>query len=203
MESYPVVPFDVQVEILEWVYRSGQTRLSIDRTTLSVAALVCKAWTPVAQRLLFCHLLWTSASLRIADGITLLRDNPTLGTYVRSIPFIYHRSSQDGSVALTNEKMIALLRLCPYIVDLIFQSSSPFTANELSQIRSLNLPVTVLKLSRMGPAMCQLAALWPTVRFLECGRIHSDATTPIPPGTYAPFIFIPSRSWKRQQRMPI
>ncbi|KAI0041772.1 hypothetical protein FA95DRAFT_653525 [Auriscalpium vulgare] len=46
------VPLDVQVIVIEWVYRSSQHQ-EIDYPTLRACALVCRSWTPVAQRLLF------------------------------------------------------------------------------------------------------------------------------------------------------
>ncbi|KAI0041762.1 hypothetical protein FA95DRAFT_653484 [Auriscalpium vulgare] len=69
--------------VIEWVYRSSQHAI-IDYHTLLVCALVCRAWTPIAQRLLFRRI---PEYYFPTSNITLLprtlRASPHLASHVR------------------------------------------------------------------------------------------------------------------------
>ncbi|KAI0039313.1 hypothetical protein FA95DRAFT_1035792 [Auriscalpium vulgare] len=78
------LPFDLHVLFIEWVYRHSQADMT-DYATLAACALVCRAWTPVAQRLLYRRLpgKFFVGKERLIDTI---RRNPALGTHVRRSP---------------------------------------------------------------------------------------------------------------------
>ncbi|KAI0058438.1 hypothetical protein BV25DRAFT_1919321 [Artomyces pyxidatus] len=154
--------FDVHVMILEWGYRSTQCyRFEYYRKTLVDACLVCKAWTPVAQSLLF-RRLCTSVRGIIGDSAPMLlqaiTDKPVLGTYVRS-PIIHHRDVPDT--------IISLLALCPQLVKLTFEFPyASVTSAQLAQIEKMNLGIQVLEIG--GPLLVKLAKIWaPTLRFVH------------------------------------
>ncbi len=82
----PRLPIEVCERIIEAVYDSRYTLVSTSLATLSGCALVCRAWRPRAQRVLFEFVL-----LRDKDALycfaELLDASPELGTYVRTLAF--------------------------------------------------------------------------------------------------------------------
>ncbi|KAI0046748.1 hypothetical protein FA95DRAFT_1606640 [Auriscalpium vulgare] len=108
----PTLPLDVNVLIIDWVFRLSQHAM-IDYPTLHACALVCRAWTPSAQRLLFRRILSTSLHYRYCDVQLLVRTletRPHLAAHVRFIrvawplhPPVY------GTICLR------LLELCPHV----------------------------------------------------------------------------------------
>ncbi|RDX43215.1 hypothetical protein OH76DRAFT_1488014 [Lentinus brumalis] len=82
----PRLPIEVCERVIEAVYDSRYTLVSTSLATLSGCALVCRAWRPRAQRVLFEFVL-----LRDKDTLycfaELLDASPELGTYVRTLAF--------------------------------------------------------------------------------------------------------------------
>ncbi|KAI0038578.1 hypothetical protein FA95DRAFT_1201509 [Auriscalpium vulgare] len=85
------IPLNIQVIVLEWVYRSSQHN-AIDYPTLLACAFVCGTWTHLAQRLLFRRVPFASINFsdpndvaRTALFLRTLRAAPKLATNVRVV----------------------------------------------------------------------------------------------------------------------
>ncbi len=84
VEAKPRLPIEVCERVIEAVYNDNYDFVSTSLATLSSCALVCRAWRPRAQRVLFDHVLLQDkdALYRFAE---LLHTSPELGTYVRTL----------------------------------------------------------------------------------------------------------------------
>ncbi|KAI0043019.1 hypothetical protein FA95DRAFT_503791 [Auriscalpium vulgare] len=108
-----IIPLEIQLLAIEWVYRLSQ-HLETDYDTLLACALVCRTWRPIAQRLLFRRVPRQPRSQKRFDGSPLgfkllvdtLRACPHLAAHVRSIYLTL--DSPDAVDA-------ALLEVCPHI----------------------------------------------------------------------------------------
>ncbi|TFK81480.1 hypothetical protein K466DRAFT_502058 [Polyporus arcularius HHB13444] len=83
------LPIEVCERVIEAVYNDYYDFVSTSLATLSSCALVCRAWRPRAQRILFEYVLLRDkdALYRFAE---LLDASPELGTYVRTLEFRGH-----------------------------------------------------------------------------------------------------------------
>ncbi|RDX43232.1 hypothetical protein OH76DRAFT_1233763 [Lentinus brumalis] len=86
VKAQPRLPIEVCERIIEAVYDEKYYAVSTSLATLSSCALVCRAWRPRAQRVLFefVPLRDKDALYRFAE---LLHASPELGTYVRTLEF--------------------------------------------------------------------------------------------------------------------
>ncbi|KAI0061930.1 hypothetical protein BV25DRAFT_1826219 [Artomyces pyxidatus] len=192
--SGPVVPFELHPGIIEWVYRShwhqGLHRDYVARcayATLSACSLVCKAWRPVAQCLLFRRIPRLLTAYQALRFIASLRSNQRLGTHVRSLQILeLTRTDWPKRTPLVNiEHAISILELCPQVLDICLLFSAKFTSYDFFRIRSLDLHPTRLQFLIMTPQFYEIASLWPTVRFMTCGE--DDDPLPSAPTQPAPF----------------
>ncbi|KAI0051939.1 hypothetical protein FA95DRAFT_1675484 [Auriscalpium vulgare] len=121
------VPLDVQIIVIEWVFRSSQ-HASIDYTTLRACALVCRAWTPTAQRLLFrrifCLTLKEKGHCRMQLLFDVLSTRLHLAAHVRSIQVYCPPEADDVCVRL--------LELCPQVEGI----SSPYYISDINAFRA-------------------------------------------------------------------
>ncbi|KAI0705270.1 hypothetical protein C8T65DRAFT_809800 [Cerioporus squamosus] len=89
VEIKPQLPIEVFECIIEAMYNERYSYVSVASTTLASCALVCRAWRPRAQRVLFEFVL-----LRDKDGLyrfrELLDTSPELGTYVHTLELRGH-----------------------------------------------------------------------------------------------------------------
>ncbi|KAI0044669.1 hypothetical protein FA95DRAFT_229614 [Auriscalpium vulgare] len=160
-----VLNIDIQLFVVEWVYRASQ-HLTVDYRTLCACALVCKAWTPVAQRLLFRripHPIGTPAALYVQRLLLTLRGNPRLASFVR---FIYLHIKLTSGAA----KSLALLGLCTNVQHIYLDcdgSSSAFTLALEEQLRALHVSPVVLTLYAEVHTVKRVASIWPSVRTLK------------------------------------
>ncbi|KAI0046956.1 hypothetical protein FA95DRAFT_1291786 [Auriscalpium vulgare] len=181
----PVLPHDIHMSVIEAVYRSSQSHF-IDYTTLRACALVCRAWAPIAQRLLFRRGLqhwdyWYPEDRAPQLFLDALAQNPSLGAHVRSLTFFV--VSRARSPLPTVEGFIAVLQRCPNLARLTFRADREFAVKELERIRDLKLNVKVL-LSAVwtGRANMQLLALWSgSIRYTSVCVTHEKPLEAGPP----------------------
>ncbi|RDX49083.1 hypothetical protein OH76DRAFT_1403985 [Lentinus brumalis] len=89
VEAKPRLPIEVCERVIEEVYDKDYRFVSTSLATLSSCALVCRAWRPRAQRVLFQYVLLRDkdALYRFAE---LLDASPELGTYVHTLELRGH-----------------------------------------------------------------------------------------------------------------
>ncbi|KAI0044664.1 hypothetical protein FA95DRAFT_228455 [Auriscalpium vulgare] len=175
----PVIPYDIQAIVVDWVYRASQ-HSTVDYGTLRVCALVCRAWTPVAQRLLFRRI--RVHDTRAADQnecldqlLRTFRENPRLAAYVHTIEDIPLQPSKDQ-----NDAILALLELCAHTVQRLSFDGwllPPTWAAPLEQrLRALSLSPVYLDLSGAVSIVDRMAQIWPSARSLRIsvGRDDDD-----------------------------
>ncbi|KAI0049152.1 hypothetical protein FA95DRAFT_951270 [Auriscalpium vulgare] len=114
------LPLELQIAIIECVYRLSQAE-AVDYATLCACALVCRAWTPIAQRLLFRRV--PSADLQF-DGshalpllLRTLRTSPHLSAAVRSIFLSVFLANATSDIS----DDVEILELCPHVQNIIAQ----------------------------------------------------------------------------------
>ncbi|KAI0050073.1 hypothetical protein FA95DRAFT_1555984 [Auriscalpium vulgare] len=111
------LPVDVQILVIEWVFRSSQHKL-IDCATLCACALVCRAWTPTAQRLLFRRIQCLFLQDRMCNIrllVSTLSIRPHLAAHIRHIQVAWPAHPPDyGNVCLR------LLELCRHVEGISF-----------------------------------------------------------------------------------
>ncbi|KAI0044661.1 hypothetical protein FA95DRAFT_228614 [Auriscalpium vulgare] len=175
----PIVPLDVQFTVIEWVYRSSQ-HWDVDYQTLCACAVVCKAWAPIAQRMLFRRLpTFAPLSMRghVHQLIHCLRANPRLASYVCSvhISFLFSTSEEHWSLLLLDH--------CPQVRSITFEdviSNLSWTTALENRLRAL--PINPISLEILGDAnnVMRIAPLWPSVQVLSlyswnnAGDINDD-----------------------------
>ncbi|KAI0051983.1 hypothetical protein FA95DRAFT_1602218 [Auriscalpium vulgare] len=188
-------PLEVQMLIMEWVYRLSQSK-KIDYATLRACALVCHAWTPTAQRLLFRRVphAQSTDSRQNPDAIPLLirtlRNNPYLSTAVRSI------SIKVDIDEVTSELSdgVALLELCPHVqgieIEDFMNTDVMYPALE-ARLRAIQLhPVFLYPYGRPS-FVALLLRTWPNLRVLHVIGWVNDALPPISAtGTLQALIFL-------------
>ncbi|KAI0063181.1 hypothetical protein BV25DRAFT_456984 [Artomyces pyxidatus] len=153
-QKMSALPCDVNIDILEWVYRTSQAK-KMDYSTLCAASLVCRSWRPLAQRLLFRRVRQRQGMPHIL--INILRRNRALGRHVRSLTVQSHAVD-----------MADLLECCPGTVELILempQITLSYLSNAAPRLRALDLQINVLDVRGAGD-VGGLLEVWPSIRFL-------------------------------------
>ncbi|KAI0042176.1 hypothetical protein FA95DRAFT_1610411 [Auriscalpium vulgare] len=172
------IPLELQIMVVEGVYRASQHNEpqqpnEFPYATLRACALVCRAWTPTAQRLMLRRLpipihFSTKTHRRAALLLRTIRDRPVLATHITSVKFDLVRL--DG-VNLDNP-CVSLLELCPRItcirVSCFFDMSWQWQQLAM-RLRSLPLRPVVLCIAGVDMAISDLIHMWPTVRVLDIG----------------------------------
>ncbi|KAH9941711.1 uncharacterized protein BXZ73DRAFT_98104 [Epithele typhae] len=95
-------------------------RLRFDKAALKRCALVCRRWRYISQSHLFSFISLPSS--RLADFVTTLSVNPTLGGHLRSIDF--RGQANVGYVPLPLPLLGHLLCYLPHLSELYISSSS-------------------------------------------------------------------------------
>ncbi|KAI0045560.1 hypothetical protein FA95DRAFT_116546 [Auriscalpium vulgare] len=166
------LPYNVHVDIIDWVYRASQ-HATIDRPTLLACALVCKAWTVPAQRLLF-RRTWAShpqegfSRARRAQFIDAVRRNPVLGKYVHSI------ANPPYGGFLLHDDLFDLIAHCPNVRAL----HMPDFQN-MERLRVPDLSPVFLSLSGLGDSIAPVSDLWPSLQGLEIDIYFRITNLPI------------------------
>ncbi|TFK79362.1 hypothetical protein K466DRAFT_505691 [Polyporus arcularius HHB13444] len=84
VKAQPRLPIEVCERVIEAVYTDWYYSVSMSLATLSSCALVCRAWRPRAQRVLFDYVLLRDKDA-LYDFAELLDASPELGTYVHTL----------------------------------------------------------------------------------------------------------------------
>ncbi|KAI0040254.1 hypothetical protein FA95DRAFT_1611949 [Auriscalpium vulgare] len=175
------LPYDVHVEILDWVYRSSQ-HLKVDYEAFRACALVCKAWTAPAQRLLFRVIYSPNLTPALLDA---LQHNALLGTYVRFIE-ISICGSTLSTWPFTNDAEFALLALCPKLSALsLHVIGEPFdTISLVERMRGLCPLLKHLEL-HVDQLQCTVpfVGLWPDLQSI---KLYNPLDQPGVSGTTPP-----------------
>ncbi|KAI0061942.1 hypothetical protein BV25DRAFT_1826230, partial [Artomyces pyxidatus] len=189
--SIIILPFDVHAAILEWVYRQGHYDGGGDggRKTLGAAALVCTAWTSIAQRLLFRELPSIFSAQAASNLVALFHAKPALGSYIRRLSISVIPCLQRHS-PITFTQFVAIFSYCRGIesLHLMCELENELTPSELEQIRALDLHITVLSCHTITREIFQIATLWP-IQYMVCGMDRQYGRPPgyTLPGDRAPF----------------
>ncbi|KAI0051936.1 hypothetical protein FA95DRAFT_1602180 [Auriscalpium vulgare] len=162
------LPLDVQILIIEWLFRSSQHAL-IDYATLRACAIVCRAWTPVAQRLLFRRLRCLGLQdpqSRIRLLVDTLRTRLHLAAHVRYIEVAWPSYPRDfGDVCLH------LLELCRQVEAISFwlsnHNNKPLSADLDAHLRAIQLRPMVLEMIGLDDTVCRtIVNIFPGARVL-------------------------------------
>ncbi|KAI0047563.1 hypothetical protein FA95DRAFT_1679004 [Auriscalpium vulgare] len=163
------LPYDIYVEIIDWVYRSTQHCLRVDYRTLRACALVCKVWTSPAQRLLFRIIYPEMLKPALLNA---LQHNALLGTHVRSIEAFNY-----GTI----DKAFALLALCPSLsaLSLCTTGEPSDTIILVERMRGLCLQLKHLDI-RVDHLQCALpfVRIWPDLQSLKVYISHPEHDVP-------------------------
>ncbi|KAI0041448.1 hypothetical protein FA95DRAFT_1611009 [Auriscalpium vulgare] len=172
------LPLDVQILVIECVFRSSQ-HARIDYTTLHACALVCRAWTPTAQRLLFRRLRCISLDDRQCN-IQLVVDtliiHPRLSAHVR-----YIQVSWPSFPPAYASVCLRLLELCPHVEGVSFlgwnNNNRGLTIELAARMRAIQLQPVLLKLLGLTKSKA-IVDMFPGARLLVFSAGHG---APLPP----------------------
>ncbi|KAI0045556.1 hypothetical protein FA95DRAFT_116500 [Auriscalpium vulgare] len=182
----PPLQYDVHVEIIEWVYRASQ-HANVDYQTLSACSLVCKAWAPPSQRLLFRRtwIMEPGSTKRISQLFLSIRRNPLLGTYVRTLAIAVANIFLFPIHYADDGKVLTLFSLCPNITGLAIYPNHIFNMSNLVQnLSRLDLRIKVLRIIGRFDSVGPLIDLWPD---LTCLDIIPDSHSTLSPPTPSKF----------------
>ncbi|KAI0037796.1 hypothetical protein FA95DRAFT_1613876 [Auriscalpium vulgare] len=181
------LPLDVQIIVIEWVFRSSQHRAapSIDYPTLHACALVCRAWTPVAQRLLYRRIRCTHLQHPHCDIELLVRAlcaRPHLAAHVRSIAVAW-----PSHPRVYASLCLRLLELCRHVEGISFcesvSNNKALTAASDARMRAIRLRPVVLEVvglrARIGRTIVRM---FPSARTIVLSRGYED---PLPAASEA------------------
>ncbi|KAI0045547.1 hypothetical protein FA95DRAFT_1607585 [Auriscalpium vulgare] len=186
MAGVAVLPYDVYVEIIDWVYRASQ-HAAVDYKTLSACSLVCKAWAQPSQRLLFRRTWAMESRLELAweqrhQLLLAIRGNPILGTYVRTLAI--HFDARLFPSRYIDNNILTLVSVFPNITGIAMYSGRTRSMSDIVEhLRGLDLRIKVLRIighfdaDAVGP----LIDLWPN---LTCLDIVPSIHTPPAPSKY-------------------
>ncbi|KAI0046245.1 hypothetical protein FA95DRAFT_1607040 [Auriscalpium vulgare] len=175
-------PLEVQILIIEWAYRLSQSK-TVDCATLCACALVCRAWTPTAQRLLFRRIPQHAHNgHKIKSLIRTLLTTPRLSAAVRSVDLTVN---SDNSTSNFGDD-VALLKVCPQVQGISIKQymtgedrRDMYPALE-SCLRALQLQPVFLCPYGSPSFVALLLRTWPNLRALDVdGCDIDDALTPI------------------------
>ncbi|KAI0046750.1 hypothetical protein FA95DRAFT_1606642 [Auriscalpium vulgare] len=174
------VPLDVQLLVIEWVFRSSQHK-HIDFATLRACALVCRAWSRLAQRLIFRHIRCTDLRGESCDIHLLVRTLillPHLAAHVRYIKAAWPSHPPDYS-----DVCLSLLELCRHVEGISFMgrdyNNHSLTAELDARMRAIPLRPVLLETIGLAKAICRtILDMFPGARVLG---FRTDYEHPLPP----------------------
>ncbi|KAI0038196.1 hypothetical protein FA95DRAFT_1613564 [Auriscalpium vulgare] len=177
------LPLEVEIAIIECVYRLSQAE-AVDYATLCACALVCRAWTPIAQRLLFRRVPSADPDFDGRDKLPLLmrtlRTSPHLAAAVRSIFLSVFLANATSDISADVE----LLELCPHIQNVrvqdLLDGYAMFSALE-ARLRAIQLRPVALRVWGEFSFVALFLRAWPNIRVLDLvGATPSDIPDALP-----------------------
>ncbi|KAI0044013.1 hypothetical protein FA95DRAFT_1608906 [Auriscalpium vulgare] len=163
---------DIQTMVIEAAYMGPKTGI-LDYATMRACALVCRAWSPTAQRLLFRHIDYENRfgdARRLYPGvekipllIRSLRSRPLLATYVRYVAVAIWSYPEN-----LLEQQIELLDLCPFLEGICALDVRSRYQNTIADLRLRAIPSHPVLLAVEGQrAMVRkIIHIWPNIRTL-------------------------------------
>ncbi|KAI0051941.1 hypothetical protein FA95DRAFT_1602184 [Auriscalpium vulgare] len=174
------LPLDVQILIIEWAFRSSQSGI-VDRATLRACALVCRAWTPTAQRLLFrriqCVYLYDlQCNIRLI--VSALSIHPHLAAHVRYIRMAWPLLPDYDDICLR------LLELCRHVEGISFFHQWTYVNKDLSpesdaRLRAILLRPVLLSVHGRDSSISTVVQMCSGARVLLLRAGYSNC--PLPP----------------------
>ncbi|KAI0045571.1 hypothetical protein FA95DRAFT_1607608 [Auriscalpium vulgare] len=163
----PIIPYDIQIQIIGWVYRYFQHGL-VDFRTLRACSLVCKAWTGPSQRFLF-RKTPTMFNPPFDRLLSVMRANPLLKTYVRKVSLSIYSDPELFTAKIPD--FLSLLAVCPHVTVLhIFIDDDcdlSLLHGVVDGLRALNLRLPCLHVQGVLEAMAPFIRLWPDLQSLQ------------------------------------
>ncbi|KAI0043002.1 hypothetical protein FA95DRAFT_1609737 [Auriscalpium vulgare] len=181
-----IIPLELQIAAVEWVYRFSQHRINVDHDTLRACALVCKAWRPIAQRLLFRRVP------RIYDGIFNAAQPPAATPLIDTLRAHPHLAAHVRFLYLTVSYLDpALLEVCPRIERI----EMALRADYKNRPHQLAIPQRVQSVALFGENedLTDTLKLWPGLAALEIADLflpftHVPSVLRIPSGVQCLYI---------------
>ncbi|KAI0041765.1 hypothetical protein FA95DRAFT_653497 [Auriscalpium vulgare] len=173
-------PLDIQAIVLGEVYRSSQ-HAAIDYPTLRACALVCRNWTPIAQRLLLrrapypsIHVSNPRNHVKTALFLRTLRAAPMLATHVRVVTLYIQPLHVD------DDNTFEVLKLCTNLNGIYLNGidvdsmdvrgiscmgvlPKPF----LARLEAIPIRPTFLSVAGSSAVVDRVINIWPSVRTLD------------------------------------
>ena len=182
-----LLPLELIDMILAWA-RLEPRKGTADLGTLAASSLVCKAWQPPAQALLFRDIPISLCHRRRSLLIRSLSDRPDLGRHVRSFgmeitysPVSWGPDSVPKACSKryrrTISEFIRILTCAPNLTRLIIDIDGEFDDAHVSDLLSVDLRhVEILNWEGRpnSSALYLLLALWPSIRHLRIDNLYLD-----------------------------
>ncbi|KAI0041957.1 hypothetical protein FA95DRAFT_1564860 [Auriscalpium vulgare] len=173
------IHLDIQLVAVEWVYRASQ-HSTVDYRTLRACALVCRAWTPVAQRLLFRRIpnfynqFESEHDSRLYRLLRTLRSSARLAAHVCSIKLVVIEGFDSDNHEELESPAVELLELCPDVQSISIAGSMELELCPGLEERLRAIPLHPHSLDIEGkesviPTMERIIRMWPGVRMLDFG----------------------------------
>ncbi|KAI0040238.1 hypothetical protein FA95DRAFT_1611964 [Auriscalpium vulgare] len=177
------LPFDVHVEIIDWVYRNSQ-HVNIDRRMLRTCSVVCKGWRTPAQRLLLRRISPELTGPKLALLLNAVRQNARLGTYTR---FFEIALFSGPTWATEADDAIALLALFPNLNSLSLHPDIDQSGivSLVERMRGMDLKFKHLKIGNTPDRISPFLGLWPDLESLEIYS-YLSAGRFVPPESLVP-----------------
>ncbi|KAI0045463.1 hypothetical protein FA95DRAFT_123746 [Auriscalpium vulgare] len=165
------VPLDVQFLVIEWVYRSSQHR-RIDYRPLRMCALICKAWTPIAQRLLIRRVPNGTLETRSHDErpivclLRTLRAAPHLAAHVRT----FLKSAYLNLDTDWQEQELTALALCANVQSVVFVGllrTSNVSPELYTRLEAIPIRPKFIRITAEASQINRVIKIWPSVRALQ------------------------------------
>ncbi|KAI0043016.1 hypothetical protein FA95DRAFT_1563754 [Auriscalpium vulgare] len=165
-----IIPLDIQLLVVEWLYRLSQHQFAIDYHTLRACALVCSAWRPVAQRLLFRRVPRQPGLpfggiflLDVTLLLDILRTRPHLAAHVRTIRLFLESAYADAVDA-----QLMLLEVCPHVACLYIEIDTEIVPHMLKFAIPQHIQSVILPFEHED--VNAILKLWPDLRAIEITR---------------------------------
>ncbi|KAI0049925.1 hypothetical protein FA95DRAFT_1603935 [Auriscalpium vulgare] len=159
-------PLEIQMLIIEFVYRSSQHAV-VDYNTLRACALVCRVWTPPAQRLLFRRVLHSRHTVQLL--LPTLRASPQLAALVHTVCFPL--SFDWGRTSANSADSVALLELSPDVVVFMCDVFGSAWSEVLECLCADPLHPAILEIKGEAGLIARFAQLYPGLRAIDVHHI--------------------------------
>ena len=182
-----LLPLELMDMIFAWA-RLEPRKGTADLGTLAASCLVCKAWQPPAQALLFRDIPISLCNRKRSLLIRSLSDRPDLGRHIRSFgmeitnsPVSWGPDSVPKACSKryrrTISEFIRILTRAPNLTRLVIDIDGEFDDAHVSDLLSVDLRHLEILNWEGRPtssALYLLLALWPSIRHLRIDNIYFD-----------------------------